>query len=375
MITIRPGSHVLRLLQLISTAGEIPISALSLLGSDRALMALVRKLETIQDVRFDKDGLVYHVKLLQMSGKRGHRTIRLYEKGLTVLDGLYPGLYDWYMAATGGQHFTGDPFRINRNHRVAEVLAACMAAGVEIRPYALPKLQKDIISKIVPDSPCFYIARDMKNISGEANKTMYTRITGALFYPGGVYAVYNTRGSVMKWSGVGEVKAAANLLELASMNAGLGKVGSAILFGQCADIALNTILESDKSRRRELRFDRVYNHIYFLPLYSNGIRLLKLLVLPDWNERLLTALFHNSQRSYNKGVMEYDAIIDNRIILSHLDGDIARLIRFREALYSHTGQADVLCFPWQTGYLKSYLGDLVQIRELGMDAVESALGG
>jgi hypothetical protein len=177
----------------------------------------------------------------------------------------------------------------------------------------------------------------------------------------------------MKWSGVGEVKTVGNLQELARMNAGLNMPPPAVLFGQSADTALNTILESDKSRRPELRFDRIYNHIHFIPLDKNGVRLLKLLVLPDWNERLLSVLFSSNQRSYNKGAMEYDAIIGNAKVLSHLDSDIARLIRFREAIIYQDSPYEVLCFPWQTEFVRSYLGNTARIRELGIDAVESAL--
>ena len=64
---------------------------------------------------------------------------------------------------------------------------------------------------------------------------MYTRITGALFYAGGCYAVYNTRDAVMKWSGQGEIKASGNLLELARMNAGLSEISAALLLGKDAD--------------------------------------------------------------------------------------------------------------------------------------------
>jgi len=374
MITVRPGSHTHRLLQLLSTAGEIPASALSLLGSERVLSALVHKLESAQDIRFDKDGLVYHARLIQVSGKKGARTIRLYKKGLPVLDGLYPGLLDWYMAAFRNHVFSNDLFHIERNHRVAESLAMCMAAGIETRPYVLPTLKKTCIDLIIPNSPSFYIARDLKRTgTGESNKTAFTRVTGALFYPGGVYPVYNTRDSVMKWSGLGEIKTLGDLLELARMNAGLGEVSTALLFGQNADVALNTILESDKSRRPELRFDKIYNQVYFAPLNQYGIRLLKMLVTPDWNERLLSALFDSNQRSYNRGSMEYDAMVNGRMILSHLDGDIARLIRFREALQTQIRPADVLCYPWQTGFLKSYLDGLAGIRELEMDTVESTL--
>ena len=375
MITVRPGSHVHRLLQLLSTAGEIPTDALSLLGNERVLAALVHKLESVQDIRFEKDGQVYRSRLVQVSGKKGARTIRLYKKGLPVLDGLYPGTLGWYMSCFRNHSFSNDQFHVERNHRVAEVLAMCMAADVEMRPYALPVLQKDSINLVVPDSPSFYIARDLKRIGGgdETSKTAYTRITGALFYPGGVYAAYNTRGSVMKWSGLGEVKTVGYLLELARMNARLNEVSAALLFGKTPDIALNTILESDKSRRPELRFDKIYNHIHFIPLDQNGVRLLKILILPDWNEKLLTAIFEMDHRSFNKGAMEYDAIVDNTIILSHLDGNIARLIRFREALANRNLPFEVLCFPWQTGFLRSYLGQSAGLRELEMDKVEAAL--
>jgi hypothetical protein len=62
------------------------------------------------------------------------------------------------------------------------------------------------------------------------------------------------------------------------------------------------------------------------------------------------------------------------MVLSHLDGDIARLIRFRDALCSQTEPVEVICFPHQTGFLRSYLGGRARLRELDMEAVESALG-
>ena len=106
MITVRPGSHVHRLLQLLSTAGEIPTSALSLLGNERVYLDLVHKLESIQDIRFARDGPIYHVRLIQVSGRKGERTIRLYRKGLIILDELHPGLFSWYMGAFKEHHFS-----------------------------------------------------------------------------------------------------------------------------------------------------------------------------------------------------------------------------------------------------------------------------
>ncbi len=60
-------------------------------------------------------------------------------------------------------------------------------------------------------------------------------------------------------------------------------------------------------------------------------------------------------------------------ILSHLDGDIARLIRFRDAIENRTGRFEVLCFPHQTHFLREYLGGLASIKTIGMDSVEAEL--
>ena len=374
MITIRPGSQVHQLLRLLSAAGEIPSTTFQFIGNERSVAALVHKLESVQDFRLENNSWAFRTKLLQVSGKKEQRTIRLYKAALPVLDILHPAALDYYMYAFLGHKFPGNPQHIQRNHRVAEALALCMSAGVEICPYALPVLQKAGIQRTVPDLPCFYIARDIKKIAGDAsNKTAFTRITGALFCRRKVYAVYNSRGAVMKWSGLGEVKALGNLMEITRMNAGLETVDAALLFGADADTALKTVLESDRSRRPELRFDRIYRGIHFVPLNHKGARLLKLLILPDWNEKLLSALFEPGQRSYNRGAMEYDAVIGGRKTLSYLDGDIARLIRFREALNYRAEPADVLCYPWQTDFLKSYLRGIAGLRELDMDTVEDAL--
>ncbi|MFR1477572.1 MAG: hypothetical protein ACLSB9_18785 [Hydrogeniiclostridium mannosilyticum] len=88
----------------------------------------------------------------------------------------------------------------------------------------------------------------MKKVGeAEMNKTMFTRMAGALFSSGRCYAVYNTRDAVMKWSGMGEYKALHSLIELARLNAGISAVDSAILFGQSGETVLRTLLESDKT--------------------------------------------------------------------------------------------------------------------------------
>lgn len=92
------------------------------------------------------------------------------------------------------------------------------------------------------------LARDIKRIGGnEMNKTMFTRLTGALFSYGRCYAVYNSRDSVMKWSGMGEIKTVNNLIEICRYNSNIKTVDSAILMGESYEAALTTVMESNKS--------------------------------------------------------------------------------------------------------------------------------
>lgn len=375
MVHFRTGSQVWQLVMLLSFVGEFPVSSLHLLGRERVYKALVHKLTQQQMFRNSQTGMEMVCRLLTISGKGLYKTLRLYKGALPILEWLYPDTYQYYMDAFWNHRFPGDASHRDRNHRVAEAAAMCMRAGMEARPYLLPKLQNREILQVVSENASFYLAKDLKKVGeAEMNKTMFTRMVGAVFIPGTCYAVYNTRNAAMKWSGMGEFKALHSLIEIARLNAGVNRIDSAVLFGQSGEIALKTLLESDKSRRLEFRFDSTYHHIHFIPMDGNGIRQLRLMSIPDWKAQLLELLFEPETRSYDRGLFEYDARVNGVYILSHLDGDLARLIRYREAAASQNGQFEVLCFPHQAYFLREYLGQAVSIKTIGMDAVEEGIG-
>lgn len=64
----------------------------------------------------------------------------------------------------------------------------------------------------------------------------------------------------------------------------------------------------------------------------------------------------------------------NTLILSHLDGDIARLVRVRQALEHSKVPYEIMCFPWQCPFLHGYIGPRAQLREISMTDLEAALG-
>lgn len=375
MLYFRPGSQARQLITLLSIVGEIPFHSLHLLGNERVLKNLTTKLTIPQTVCNPQTQTEMGCRLLTVTGKSDSKTVRLYKAALPILDWVHPEAYRYYMDAFWNHCFPGDAAHRERNHRVAEAVILCMRAGIEARSYLLPRLQNKARESVIPDKSVLYLAKDIKKIGeSEMNKTMFTRMVGAIFSHGNCYAVYNTRAAAMKWSGMGEFKALHNLIEVGRLNAGLERIDSAILFGESGDIALKTLLESDKSRRLEFRFDSIYHHIYFIPMDMCGVRQLSILSVSDWKEKLLDLLFEPEVRSFDKGFFEYDACVDGAYILSHLDGDIARLVRFKEAIQTQTGKFEVLCFPHQTHFLREYMGRLVEIKIIDMDSVETELG-
>lgn len=375
MIQFTPGSQVWQLITMLSFVGEFPHQSRQLLGNKDVYKNLISKLTRPQTFINTTTGATMTCWVLSVSGKGQERTIRLYKGALPILEWIHPNATRYYMHAFRNHHFSGDASHWERNHRVAEVAAVCMHAGIEARPYRLPRLQNEQFNSVIPSEAVMYLAKDLKKLSeDELNKTAFTRMVGALFAGNTCYALYNTRGAVMKWSGMGEFKTMTSLTSIASLNAGISRVQSAILIGQSESVALNTLMESDKSKRHEFRFDSIYRHIHFMPLTDKGVRQLRLFSVPDWKEKLLDLLFEPEDRAYNQGLFEYDALVNGVYVYSHLDGDIARLIRFKEALDKQFGSIEVLCYPHQISFLREYLGRRVRIKTIDMDLVETELG-
>ncbi len=375
MIHFSATSHVHRLVTVLSLVGEYPAHPLRLLGKERVMKELVRKLTVTQTFRNDETREEHICRLLTITGKGREKSIRFYKAGLAILEWVYPNAYEYYMRSFWNHRFPGDKAHRERHHRVAEAAALCMKAGLEVRPYVLPQLQNRGLYHVVPDKPAFYLAKDIKRVGeAEMNKTMFTRMAGAVFSPGGCYAVYNTRASAMKWSGMGEFKALHSLMELGRMNAGVPEVDSAVLFGESGDVALRTLLASEESKRLEFWFVRIYRHIYFIAMNELGVRQLKLLMLPDWKRNMQEALFDEESLAFDRGIFDYDAFVDGVYVFSHLDSDLARLIRFKEAVTGGDERYEVVCYPHQLGFLREYLGDRMGYKTIGMELLEAALG-
>lgn len=375
MVQFIPGSQAWQLITLLSIVGEYPLGSRHLLGNKAVFKNLVHKLNRPQTFCNIETGDTMTCRLLSVSGDDRNRNIRLCKVALPILEWISPECQSYHLNSFRKHNFSSSVSHRERNHRIGEAVTMCMRAGIEARPFLLPELQNEAFVRVIPSEAVMYPSKDLKRLSeDEMSKTSFTRMVGALFACGTCYAMYNTRSATMKWSGKGEFKARDSLRDLSNMNAEISIVNSAILIGQSGTVALNTILESDKSQKQEFRFDSVYDHIYFIPLNEDGIRQLRFLTVPDWKEKILNMLFDPEERSYNRGRFEYDAIVDDVYIYSYLDADIARLMRLHETLSALKRDVVVLCFAYQVSFLREYFGPMVELKVIDFDTVEDELG-
>ena len=98
-----------------------------------------------------------------------------------------------------GQVFFGNACHVERNHLVAEVAVMCKKAGIEENPLDAPEVMDDVVRRLRLTEPCFYFAGELKRVNDyERNKIRFTRLAGAIVYPGGTYAVYKYRKEMLK---------------------------------------------------------------------------------------------------------------------------------------------------------------------------------
>lgn len=362
MIYLRPDTHLYRLLTLLTVVGEYPYRSLSLLGNRRVLTTLVRSMQQTQLIQVPNASPV-SCRILSVSGRGAYKTIRIHRSAFPLLCHLYPGALQTYLTVTRQHRFAGGPEHVGRNHRIAESAAMCMMAGIEIRPPLIAPLTAAPTQQCM-EASSFYLARFLKQDLTGLNKTIFTRVTGMLLGPTQSYALYNARQSKMKWNGMGEFKALQILRDVSYAMTGQAS-DSAVLFGVSPDSLMLTDTQ---------RFDSIYPNIHFVPLDRNGVVLLRLLCLPHAKARLQSLLFPPEMRRTDTHI-DCDAQTGTRYILSYLDGNIARLLRFKQAalFYGSQWNYEVLCYPWQQPFVQSYMENLAAIRVMPIEQIHERI--
>ena len=216
--------------------------SLGILGNKQSWTKLIYELQQPQDFCISATGDVKRFQMLTVSGKGQNKTIRLHRSAISGLSAVDISAQSFYFADFEGHRFSGSEAHIIRNHRVAEAAAMCMNSGVEIRKWALEDLHDKHVRYQQVEAPLFYDARAVKGFfEDEHRKTDFTRLVGAIVYPNGSYAVYNTMNQAMQWNGQGEVKARMLLEDIFYPYPKVTASKSAILFGRNLLVAQRTM--------------------------------------------------------------------------------------------------------------------------------------
>ena len=96
MLTLQHSSYAFRLVQTLAVTGEYPVSSLPLLGNERVLKQLIRRL-SLPEMIWNSHGEMLRTKLFVTNGKGREKSLRLYKGALSLLHWLHPGAYEYYM--------------------------------------------------------------------------------------------------------------------------------------------------------------------------------------------------------------------------------------------------------------------------------------
>lgn len=194
MLHFEPNNLAYKLVDILSVTVEFPTSSLYLVGKERVVKALVKKLTKSDEIRSPFAEI--NTKLLVRFGNCALKTIKLYKGAIPILEWMDADEY--YMCAFHNNNFPVDSAHKERNFRIAEMVGMCMAAGIEVRLYKLPELKSSLNMGALPNNPVFYSSEVLK------------------------------------------------------------QVDSAILLGKTDQVALATLKENEKNRGLDLIFDGVY---------------------------------------------------------------------------------------------------------------------
>ena len=145
------------------------------------------------------------------------------------------------------------------------------------------------------------------------------------------------------------------------------------MFGNSYDVALDMMEELRQTQQMDNGLFATYTNIFFIPMDVFGVRLLRIITVPNWSERIMKGLFKPEVRSYGRGSFTYDAHENGEFQFSFLDGNIWRLFRFREAILNREGKFKIICYPEQLPFLRKYICNLTRFSTVTMDNAEQVL--
>ncbi len=215
----------------------------------------------------------------------------------------------------------------------------------------------------------------------------HTRMFGALVSAGGLYVVYNYGRSSYSWNNQGESQLADTIYyvmqhwypkTMQELDWKPYRMQNAIVFGTDMDVALkyctNPFLKynfkKDNDNYYELPtiFNRVYQHMHYIPLTKEGMFALRVLVMDGWRDKLCE--IHAYTRK-SEGIGRHYTVMEkenqNTFYYYFLDCDLHSLYDFIIESNTSINKYVVVCYDWQADMVRQ-LADTCRIKGIEVEA-------
>ena len=355
------------LLTLVALSGELPASQICRLPSTPGYQSKVIK-------SLKKDGL------LMSYYRNGLRGLRL---TLTPKKRLLSEHPDWFLPYLSGTTETNrlksDILRRLRLHRMAEVLVTMLNAGVSVFPWEKPALFSPTPPAAAPHigQPIYYNSREIKEIGPQSSFIRGSRATGVLLTDGGLFMVYNTGPSQMKWEHQSELRL-NNLLQTEICQRRLIKQflnvkQTPIVFGSYMEQMASLMGVGGDGRHNYFVLDGLFEHFYYLTSGHHGELVLQLLCDTEQRVVLDDILSQDLSPRCPDWIVDNDAMDGDSPVLFAYTCDMPRIRRFATALELHGKTGTLFCFDFQENVPRQICGPRTKIESLDFEKVKALL--
>lgn len=271
---------------------------------------------------------------------------------------------DKYKITSGNVYPT--KLRVIRN---AETFMFFYGAGIDTLRGRCENMRKDDSNA----SNIYYTSRELKGSQVDedglkadldaSNRVNTTRVNGVYVSDGGTYLIYNTNRYLGNYSLSGERKLKAHMdIMMSWKNKDI--IDSAMLLADNMEFFKKILNPPSQLAQQHLQgLEGVYKNIYALPLNQDGQKMMKLMSIPDWQEKIYSNVLTMEQRTRKSSVVECDGQDDNRYLFVFCVPNIRRLKMFykRAKIENDRDKYAVMCFDTQKKFLTEAMGNYVKI--------------
>lgn len=240
--------------------------------------------------------------------------------------------------------------------------------------YQIPRGEVATMSEDDTLNNIYYTSRQAKGIYEDKlqsdldknKKVQTTRINGVAIGGNESYSVYNIGRYISDYSESGENKALAYFNRIL-INTSRPAISGAILIAEKLDIYKSYIYpKNHKQEKNLLGITGVYDNLYALAADRESQKILKMMKIPDWQQKIYEEVLTEEQRNKRRHLIDCDGYEEstNQHIFVFCIPDIKRLKMFlaRASIDRQKSKYLILCFDYQYEFVKHVAEGISSIK-------------